>query len=265
MPTETKSWAVNWSPTLQRRRPTPRWPALLLLLCTHARADHGEVPLRVNQYLRFQVVSSSEVRLSYAIFLGVLVAMPYRQEADRDHNGRLDEAEQRALGQRLASELAQRLDLSLDGRRATLHFDEVRTALDGDAVGPWAFSLHLGTSLYADAGARHRVRLRGVVPLPPLGEASVWVSEQGQGQGRLLSGTNVAWNGAEATAHYYGVDGSDRPLSFTFAGRGRSWSAVARMLVRGAMALGVGIMIVGVTLLFRRPKNLQARSPVDED
>lgn len=233
------------------------WPALLLVLFTEARADHDAIPIGVSQYIRFTVSSPSEVKLSYSILVGVRASVSLLQEADLDHSGKLDEMEQRALGQRFAREVAARLDLSLDGRRVTLRFDEVRTAFESDSVGVWPFSVHLTSSLATKRAGSHEVSLRGVVPFQPLAETLI--SASAVQPVRLLSAKNAKWTADGVEANYFGSDGTDRPMSFTFSGQPSLLSA--RALVRGAAAFGVVICAIGMALLRRRPRPLDERTP----
>lgn len=245
--------------TTESQRRLARGVALLLLtLAASAHADHGEIPLDISQSLRFKLTAAEEVRLSYSFLVGVLAAVSYREQADLDHSGTLDAAEQRALGQRLAAEVAQRLDLSLDGERAALRFEEPRTAFESDRVGPWPFSVHLTTVLRAQAREVHELRLRGVVPLPPLGEAQIAVSAVAPV--RLLGVTHAERTADGARTSYFKTDGSAQPLAFTFTGSRRPRVAPARVLVRAAMALGVGLIALGLVLLRRRPRPLQERN-----
>lgn len=241
------------------RRRIRWWAALLLVLVTNARADHGEIPLGVSQSLRFTIPSPEEVRLRYSVLVGVMASGPYLAEADLDHSGKLDEAEKLALGQRLAAEVARRLELLLDGRRVTLRFDEVRTAFENDSVGPWPFSVHLAASFVPGRASSHEVQLRGVIPFPRLEETLISVSAVRPV--RLLRVLNAAPTEDGAKTSYFRTDGADQPLSFTFTGRQRLVST--RALVRGAMAFGVLIIAGGLLLLRRRPRAPQERNPSD--
>jgi hypothetical protein len=167
-------------------------------------AAHPEFnPSVTNRYLKFDLVSPTEIRFVYTVLYGAAPAAALRAAADANGDGRLDDAESRTLGARVAALVGGGLALDLDGRRIAPAFEEPAVGLVGAEVGPAPFSVDLVARLPFAATGEHTVRFDDTTPLPLLGETEVRI-EEGPGT-RLI----VAHRGAE---------GSERETRFLFRG-----------------------------------------------
>src|SRR5262249_40552727 len=134
-------------------------------------------PVTVNRYLKFSLVSPNEVRLAYTVMYGAGPALRERKLADINADGRLDAAETRALGERLAGDLTRALELAVDGRRFEPRFDPPEVGLAGAEVGPNPFSIDLIAHLSLGTAAEHTVGYDDPTPVPELGETEVRIEE----------------------------------------------------------------------------------------
>ncbi len=129
-----------------------------------------------NRYLKIDLVSADELRLAYTVMYGAGPAYAERKRADANGDGRLDEAESRALGESLRSAVSRGLKLELDGKPATLSFDAPVVGLAGPEVGPSPFSIDLIAHL-ACPGRAHTLVIDDATELTELGESEIRVEE----------------------------------------------------------------------------------------
>lgn len=124
-------------------------PALLVSLPVLAVAHTAPSPDVNNRYLKATLLPD-EVRVSFTLFLGDRPGATERRRVDANGDGRLDEAEARAFGQRLLAELAPALRVSLDGKSQS-GWVVADVGLGNPTVAGGALSLDLSLPLrYAD-------------------------------------------------------------------------------------------------------------------
>lgn len=219
----------------------------LLGLWPSVAAAHPQYALStVNRYSKLALLPRGQVRLSYTLMVGDVPALELRRQADRNGDGRLDEAEGKALALSLRERARAGLDVQLDGQPVRPAFEEPVLGLAGDAVAPAAFSVDLAALLPAPRGVEHELRYDDRTAIEPVGEVEILV-EEGPGV-RLLppqAGARI-----EKKLLFYGPPRSslsDRSLSVRFVeeaapAKGR-WpalaAALALVLVGGGMLLAL--------------------------
>lgn len=134
-------------------------------------------PVSVNRYVKFDLLSASELRLAYTVMFGDQPAHAMRREMDAVADGRLDEAETRALGERVRALVSRGLALQVDGKPVAPAFEAPQVGLMGEEVGPAPFSVDLIARVPAPGPAPHTVRFDDQTELPRLGELEVKIEE----------------------------------------------------------------------------------------
>jgi len=150
-------------------------------------------PILTNRYLKLDLVAGDEVRLAYSVMYGAGPALAERRQADANGDGRLDEAETRALGERLKARVVAGLKLLVDGKPAVVAFEPPAVGLAGAEVGPSAFSVDLVGRIACPGQGAHLLVLDDATELPQLGETEIRVEESPQT--RLLESHRGAGSG----------------------------------------------------------------------
>src|SRR5581483_4978332 len=130
-----------------------------------------------NRYVKLSLLSANELRLAYTVMYGAAPALAARRAADANRDGKLDDAETRALGARLAEEASRGIELTVDGARVTLKFEEPQVGLAGAEVQANPFSIDLIARVPAPGAGAHEVRFDDRTALPELGETEVRIEE----------------------------------------------------------------------------------------
>jgi hypothetical protein len=247
------------------------WPvnlvAIAVLAGSGSAAAHPEyAAATVNRYLEVDLVAPDRIRLAYTELVGPMPAAAARQAADANHDGKLDEAETRALGERLRAAVTAGLELSLDGERVTPAFEPPQVGLAGEAVGPSPFSIDLVASLPLRGAGPHEVRLDDRTPETQLGETELRL-EESPATTLLAAHRGPTGNERETRFVFRGVRFSaleDRSVTFRFgAGTHQAAPQVAptrhspapwrARLVSLAIFLGlVGLLLLVTVRRFRR-------------
>ncbi len=131
----------------------------------------------VNRYARLVLTAPDRARLFYTVMVGDIPALRLRQDADADHSGQLDPAEQAALQAKLAAQVQGGLSLRVGGGSIPLVWESSQLALGDAAVSARAFSfdgMAVTGAAPAPAGPLH---YEDQVPLPPVGEVELRVEE----------------------------------------------------------------------------------------
>jgi hypothetical protein len=130
-----------------------------------------------NRYLKATLLPT-EVRVSFTMFFGERPGVIERRRVDANGDGRIDEAESRALGARVLGELAPGLFVTVDGR-AVSGWTVADVGLGTPAVGGGALSVDLAlTAPYPDVrAAEHTLVLEDATEVPLPGESETRVEE----------------------------------------------------------------------------------------
>jgi hypothetical protein len=183
--------------------------AVVLIVVNQAHSHPEFNPISTNRYVKLNLLGANEVRLAYTVMYGAAPAAAARKAADANADGRVDEAESRALGQALLASVQKGLSLSADGKPATLAFEPPAVGLAGAEVGPSPFSIDLVARVACPGAGPHELRYDDQTELPAIGETELRIEE--------APGTTLL------TAHR-GPTGTERETRFLF--RGPKFSAL---------------------------------------
>jgi hypothetical protein len=206
-----------------------------------------------NRYVKLTVMGDS-LRVAYSVLYGELPSFYARRAMDHDQDGRVSPEEARAAAAALATEVATKSVLTVDGRRVPLRFPGHDATVPDPRVGPIPFSIDCWELLPLAPGPRHQVSFQAGGELFRLGETEVkfeeapgsrllaWCTGHGPCAGRTTE-PRFVWMGPPASSM------EDRTVSATFAvvaapgaGRGVLWLALG-----GAAALaaaGTAVVLV---------------------
>jgi hypothetical protein len=191
----------------------------VLLVAAPLLAHPEFAPQTTNRYIKFDLVATDSVRLAYTVMVGAVPAASARAQADANHDGRVDENEARALGDKLRRAVAAGVTLSIDGARVVPVFDTPAVGLAGDAVGPSPFSIDLVAHLPAPGPVPHTLSFDDAPAEPLLGETEIRI-EESPATRLITSHRGPSGNERESKFLFSGPKFSaleDRSISFTFA------------------------------------------------
>src|SRR5262245_46629550 len=129
-----------------------------------------------NRYLKVTPLRDG-VRLAYTVFFGEIPGASERRSIDDNRDGRIDDAESQRFADKLAVQVAQTLDLEVDGAGQRVHWDLVVAGMGSDAVAAGSFSIDLVAFACGKPGLTHRMRLRDQFRIPRPGETEVKVED----------------------------------------------------------------------------------------
>jgi hypothetical protein len=213
------------------------------ILAVNPASAHPEFnAISTNRYVKLDLTGPDEIRLAYTVMFGSGPAQAARKLADANADGKLDAAEQKALGDRVERDVSRGLHLELDGRPAQLAFDPPQVGLMGDDVGPNPFSVDLIAHLSAPASAEHRVVLDDKTEFELLGETEIRVEDSPTA--RLVDGPpRTLYRGARQSTL------EDRTVRFRFAATpGARPAAKRRAPWPWALAAALVVLLVGFGL-----------------
>ena len=160
-----------------------------------------------NRYVKVTPLGDG-VRLAYTVFFGEIPGATERKQLDANRDGRIDDAERRRFGDKLAAEVTAALDVDLDGKPQKFTWQIVDVGLGSEAVAAGSFSVDLVTYLCGTPGTKHSIRLRDQFRIPRPGETEVKV-EDSPG----VTVTRAKVGAADDPSHDYRFVGPGGPLS----------------------------------------------------
>jgi hypothetical protein len=162
-----------------------------------------------NRYVKVTPMAGG-ARLAYTVFFGEVPGAAERRLLDTNRDGRIDPAEAKVFGDKLASEIAANLDVDSAGRSTRVTWSVVDVGLGNDAVAAGSFSVDMIAYLCASeaAGTTHRVHLRDSFRIPRPGETEVKVDDS---PGVTVSRASIG--GADDPRHDYRFVGAGGPLT----------------------------------------------------
>jgi hypothetical protein len=192
-----------------------------LFLAARAKGHPEYAPSTVNHYVKFDLVAPDALRIAYTVMVGPAPAAAWRRAADANADGKLDEAERRAIGERARAAVAKGIALAVDGQTVVPAFDAPVVGLAGDEVAPSPLSVDLVAQLKLSPAAKHTVRFDDATAEPQLGESEILVEESPST--RLLT-SHRGPDGTELQTRFLfrGPKFSvleDRSIAFAFVGR----------------------------------------------
>jgi len=149
----------------------------ITLGATHASAHVAPSVDDNNRYLKL-TPAADRVRLAYTVFYGEVPGAQLRRTLDADHDGRIDDAEANAFGERVAGEVADALELAIDGRNYRVSWTTVSVGLGTPVTAGGAFSVDLiAWACLPSVRGTHAVTLRDRFRLPRPGETEVKIDD----------------------------------------------------------------------------------------
>src|SRR4051812_9053541 len=121
-----------------------RWALVLAitLVAGHAAAHVAPSVDDNNRYLKLTPLGD-RVRLAYTVFYGEVPGAAMRQQLDTNHDGTISDAESQAFGEKLAKEVADSLDLTVDTAAQQVTWAQVVVGMGTPQVTAGTFSVDL--------------------------------------------------------------------------------------------------------------------------
>jgi len=213
-----------------------------------------------NRYLKV-TPQADGIRLAYTVFFGEIPGASERKLLDANHDGQIDSAESKAYGDKLAAQVADAVDVELDGKSQRLTWTVVDVGMGATQVAAGSFSVDMIAYLCGAGATAHRVKLRDQFRVPRPGETDVKV-EDSPG----ISVTRARIGAADDPSHEYRFVGPGGPLSdegleieFTTTAtapaipNGQCGKQVAERKTKGTggakyIALGIAMLLAGGVL-----------------
>lgn len=218
-----------------------------------------------NRYLKVTPLRGG-FRLAYTVFFGEIPGASERRQLDANRDGRIDPAEAKTFGDRLATQVADALKLEAAGAARRVAWTTVDVGLGTEAVAAGAFSVDMIGYFCVPGGAPHRLRLRDGFRIPRPGETEVKVEDSpgvtvaharigalddvrheykfvGPGGPLADDGLDVEWS---ATATAPAIPDATCAAAAPRATGGRGW------LVPAIVIAGLGVLATGIAFVTRR-------------
>lgn len=128
-----------------------------------------------NRYLKVTPLRDG-VRLAYTVFFGEIPGASERRSIDANRDGRIDDAEAKRFADNLGAQVAQAIDIEVDGVAQRVSWDLVSAGMGSDAVAAGSFSIDL-VAFACGPGTSHRVLIRDQFRIPRPGETEVKVED----------------------------------------------------------------------------------------
>ncbi|MDB4964842.1 MAG: hypothetical protein JWN44_531 [Myxococcales bacterium] len=148
-----------------------------VIVAATAEAHPEFAPSTVNRYIKVDLVAADELRVAYTVMVGTAPAAAWRRAADANADGKIDDAESRAIGERARAAVAAGLSLRVDGKSVTPAWESPSVGLAGNEVAPSPLSVDLVARVPLGGAPSHVVRLDDATPEPQLGETEVRIEE----------------------------------------------------------------------------------------
>jgi hypothetical protein len=155
-------------------------PAALVAAALAAAHAHAHVAPSIddnNRYLKLTPLGD-RVRLAYTVFYGEVPGAAMRRTIDTNHDGAIDDAESQAFGDRLATEIAAALDITVDGARQPVAWSQVVVGMGTPRTAAGTFSIDLVAWIcLASPRGTHAVQLHDRLRLARAGETEVKIED----------------------------------------------------------------------------------------
>lgn len=222
-----------------------------------------------NRYLKVSP-AAGRVRVAYTVFFGEVPGAGARRTIDTNGDGRISEAEGQVFGDKLAAEVADSLEITVDGATRPVTWSLVSVGMGTPVTAAGAFSIDLVSWLcLSPARGPHAVRIRDRFRIPRPGETEVKVEDR---SGITVHHTRIGAAAAGDGAHQFrfvgpggplaedGLDlaftvGDEAPLATDGTCAGASTPerrAIPTAVILGAAAVLAFVLAAGVVLVQRR-------------
>jgi hypothetical protein len=213
-----------------------------------------------NRYLKVTPLRDG-VRLAYTVFFGEIPGASERRSIDSNRDGRIDDDEAQRFANQLGAQVAQAVDIEVDGVAQRIRWDVIAPGMGEGAVAAGSFSIDLVAFACGTAAGPHTVRVRDQFRIPRPGETEIKV-EDSPG----VSITRAHVGPADDPTHDFRFAGPGGPLSddglellytasdttptvpsgkctaATAAKKPASSSLIAAVIVGGAVIVGLGLL-----------------------
>jgi len=154
-----------------------RWLLLpaLAVLCEPAHAHVAPAEQENNRYLKLNPLGD-QIRLAYTIYYGEVPGQAVRKTMDENGDGVVSEEEADTYANRIASEVASTLEVTVDGVRIPLVWEQSYAALDDRTLAGGSFPLDMVAWLCLSAPrekTEHTVTVWDKTALPVPGETGL--------------------------------------------------------------------------------------------
>ena len=130
-----------------------------------------------NRYLKV-TPGADRVRVAYTVFYGEIPGAQLRPSLDANHDGTISDDEGQSFGTKLAAEVADALDITVDGKQQAIHWVTVATGLGSPQIAAGSFSVDLvAWFCLPTARGHHAVQLRDRFHLIRTGETELKVED----------------------------------------------------------------------------------------
>jgi len=161
-----------------------------------------------NRYVKLTPLGD-RVRIAYTVFFGEIPGATERRGIDANRDGRIDDAEAHAFGERLAAQVASAVELDVDGARQPVRWTTIDVGMGTPDVAAGSFSVDLGAyPCLPAARGRHRILLRDKMQLTQPGETEVKVEDS---PGVTIDHARIG--GADDPSYDYKFVGAGGPIA----------------------------------------------------
>ncbi len=129
-----------------------------------------------NRYLKV-TPAADRIRVAYTVFFGENPGRQMRPGLDTNRDGVLSEDEGARFGTKVAREVADGIELTLDGKTLPIHWATVAVGLGTPDLAAGSFSVDMIAYVCLPRGTRHTVLLRDRFRVPKPGETEVKVED----------------------------------------------------------------------------------------
>jgi hypothetical protein len=128
-----------------------------------------------NRYLKITPLGD-RIRVAYTVFFGEVPGAQTRPSLDTDHDRTISNAEASAFGENLGRQVADGLDVELDGKSHPIAWSEISVGMGSPAIAAGTFSIDLVAWVCASRGS-HTLTLHDRFRIPHPGETEVKVED----------------------------------------------------------------------------------------
>jgi hypothetical protein len=215
-------------------------------------------PVTTNKYVKVDLLTGHELRLAYTVMYGDAPAAAARKEGDANSDGRIDDAEAKAMGEALLRRVQAAVTLTIDGKPVALAFEAPQVGLMGAEVAPAPFSVDLTARVQAPGAGPHQAVFDDHLEPPTLGETEIKIVESPQTR------LTAAWRGAAGSGReprhvFRGTRRTsleDRSITFSWEGTTPVAPPVGSRTAAWPLLAGAAVLVAAVVgfVLYRRMK-----------
>src|SRR4051812_42791904 len=119
-----------------------------------------------NRYLKVTPMADG-IRFAYTVFFGEIPGASERKQIDGNGDGQIDDAESQRYGQKLAAQVAESVDIEIDGKAQPVRWSIVDVGMGTPQTAAGSFSVDLIAYPCGRPGpGKHTVRLRDQFRIP---------------------------------------------------------------------------------------------------